>query len=69
MISAIFSGITTALTAFVGTLNSGLTAMIALFYDSTDGLTVIGTLMVIVVAVSLCWTVFRLISGLIRLRG
>ena len=68
MVSAIFGGITSALTAFVSTLNSGLTAMVALFYDN-GALTVLGTLMTIVVAVSLCWTVFRIISGLIRLRG
>lgn len=68
MVADIFTSITSALTAFIGTLNSGLTEMVGLFY-ANGALTVVGTLMTIVVAVSLCWTVFRIISGLIRLRG
>lgn len=72
MVSAIFTGITTAVTAFIGVLNSGITAMLDLFYDSsasTPGLTVLGTLVVIVVAVSLVYWIFRLIIGLARMRG
>lgn len=68
MVNDIFAGITSALQAFIGTLNSGLTSMVTLFY-ANGALTVVGTLMCIVVAVSLTWTVFRIISGLIRLRG
>lgn len=68
MISDIFSGITDALTAFISTLNSGITAMTALFY-ANNSLTVLGTLTVIVVAVSLAYFLLRLIMGLVRLRG
>ena len=68
MVADIFSSITSALTAFIGTLNSGLTAMVDLFYHAGQ-LTVVGVLMTIVVAVSLAWTLFRIITGLIRLRG
>ena len=69
MVSAIFASITQAVTAFIGTLSSGITAMVALFYDGTTGLTVVGTLATIVVAVSLCYFLLRFIMGLIRLRG
>ena len=69
MVSAIFTGITSAVTAFIGTMNSGITSMLALFYDSTEGLTVLGTLTVIVVGVSLVYFLLRFIMGLARLRG
>lgn len=69
MVSAIFTGITSAVTAFIGTMNSGITSMLALFYDTTDGLTVLGTLTVIVVGVSLVYFLLRFIMGLARLRG
>ena len=68
MVADIFQAITSALTAFINTLNSGITAMTALFYADSQ-LTVLGTLCVIVVAVSLAYWLFRLIIGLIRLRG
>lgn len=69
MVSAIFQALTDALTAFISTLGSGITAMTALFYNSETGLSVLGTLCVIVVAVSLTYWLFRLIIGLIRMRG
>lgn len=68
MVSAIFTGITSAVSAFIGTLNSGITAMLDLFYGS-EGLTVLGTLTVIVVGVSLVYFLLRFIMGLARLRG
>lgn len=72
MVGAIFGGVTEAVTAFIGTLNSGIGSIVALFYDSTSqspGLTVLGTLTVIVVGVSLVYWLFRLIMGMARLRG
>lgn len=71
MVSQIFEGITSAVTAFIGTLNSGITSMLALFYTSGEnaGLTVLGTLTVIVVGVSLVYFLLRFIMGLARLRG
>lgn len=71
MVGSIFGGITEAVTAFVGTLNSGVTSILALFYQSGEnaGLTVLGTLTVIVVGVSLVYWLFRLIMGMARLRG
>lgn len=72
MVSAIFTGITEAVTAFIGTLNSGVTSIVSLFYNNTGadaGLTVLGVLTCIVVGVSLVYWLFRLIMGMIRLRG
>lgn len=71
MVGAIFGGITEAVSAFVGTLNAGVTSILALFYTSGEnaGLTVLGTLTVIVVGVSLVYWLFRLIMGMARLRG
>lgn len=72
MVGSIFGGITEAVTAFIGTLNSGIGSIVSLFYDSTSanpGLTVLGTLTVIVVGVSLVYWLFRLIMGMARLRG
>lgn len=71
MVGAIFGGITEAVSAFIGTLNSGITAMLSLFYTTGEnaGLTVLGTLTVIVVGVSLVYWLFRLIIGMARLRG
>ena len=68
MVADIFRALTDALTAFISTLNSGITAMTALFY-ANNSLTVLGTLSVIVVAVSLTYWLFRLLIGLIRMRG
>lgn len=74
MVGAIFSGITEAVTAFIGTLSSGVTSIVALFYDASansnaGGLTILGTLTCIVVGVGLVYWLFRLIMGMIRLRG
>lgn len=71
MVGSIFGGITEAVTAFVGTLNSGVQSILSLFYTTGEnaGLTVLGTLTVIVVGVSLVYWLFRLIMGMARLRG
>lgn len=72
MVSAIFSGITEAVTAFIGTVNSGVTSIVSLFYVASGesaGLTILGTLTCIVVGVGLVYWLFRLIMGMIRLRG
>lgn len=68
MVQDIFQGIADAMTNFISTLNSGITGMVALFYADNQ-LTLLGVLTTIVVGVSLTYFVFRLIMGLIRLRG
>lgn len=69
MVQAIFEALTSALQAFISTLNSGIQSITALFWVSGTGLTVLGTLSVIVVAVSLTYYLMRLLFGLIRMRG
>lgn len=72
MVNAIFGGITEAVSAFITTLNSGLTSIVSLFYVASGenaGLTILGTLTCIVVGVALVYWLFRLIMGMIRLRG
>lgn len=69
MVADIFGALTTALQSFISTLGSGITAMTALFWTQADGLSVLGTLCIIVVAVSLTYWLFRLLIGLIRMRG
>lgn len=72
MVSALFSEISNAMTGFISTLGSGITSMEALFYTNSEGTytaTVLGSLVAIAAAVGLCYFVFRLIIGLVRLRG
>ena len=76
MVSAIFTSITEAMSGFISTLGSGVNEMTALFWtvDNTGtspvySPTILGSLVAIVVAVSLGYFVFRLIIGLARLRG
>ena len=65
--SSLFGTLTESTQDFIGTLSQGLNNMVSLFYN--NGLTTIGYLVTIVVAVALCWVLFRVIVGLIRLRG
>lgn len=68
--SDIFTAISDTITNFVIALNSGITAVVGLFWNSTSSaLTPLGVLTTIVVGVALAYFVFRLIIGLIRLRG
>lgn len=66
--NGIFDTISSSMVAFIGSLSSGITAMVGVFYNN-GALTVIGLLSVIVVAVSLAYFLFRLFIGLIRMRG
>ena len=68
MVQGIFEGISSAITNFVQTLNNGITAMIGLFW-SNNALTLLGVLTTIVVGVSITYFLFRMVMGLIRLRG
>ena len=68
--SGIFETLTEGVIEFIGSIGSGIVAMTSVFYDSVNSeLTTIGLLSVIVVAVSLSYFLFRLIIGLIRMRG
>lgn len=69
MIAAIFTTIGSVMTAFVGILGTAWTALVALFYDSTNGITDVGTLLLIVTGVGLVWGGFYFIRNLIRVRA
>lgn len=73
MVSALFTEISNAMSSFITTLGSGVNAMSELFYTAgTNGSytpTILGSLVAIVAGVGLVWFVFRLIIGLVRLRG
>lgn len=66
--SNIFTTLTSSVVSFIGSLSSGIVAMESVFYANGD-LTTIGLLSVIVVAISLAYFLFRLLIGLIRMRG
>lgn len=69
-VSGIFGGVTDSMTDFIDTIGNGLESSVEIFYDEDNSqLTAIGWLSVIVVAVGLTWSVFSIVSGLIRLRG
>lgn len=68
MISAIFTAIGSVMTAFVGVLGNAWNSLIALFYNATDGLTDVGTLLLITAGVGLVWGGFFFIRSLIRVR-
>lgn len=66
----VFGGVTNGMTDFIDTVGKGLESSFEIFYDEDNSqLTAIGWLSVIVVAVGLSWTLFSIVSGLIRLRG
>lgn len=68
MLSAIFTTIGEAITAFAGVLGNGFTAMIALFY-ADSAVTPLGILALIGLGVSLVWFAFNLVMRLFRQRA
>lgn len=68
MISDIFQAVGDAVTAFAQALASSIGSVTSMFYTTGEnaGLTVLGTLILIVVGVGLVYWAFRLIKGLLR---
>lgn len=66
IISAIFGAVGDAITGFSNCVSSSVTSVISMFYDSTNGLTVLGTLSLIAVGAGLVFWSFRLIKGLVK---
>lgn len=66
MISAIFQEVGSAVTAFTTALSNAVSGVTSMFYDATNGLTTLGSLLLIAVGVGLVYWSFRLIKGLIR---
>lgn len=68
MINDIFTAVGDAVTAFASALASSISSVTSMFYTSgaNAGLTVLGTLILIVVGVGLVYWAFRLIRGLLQ---
>lgn len=67
MVSAIFTAIGNAMTAFVGILGNAFNGVVALFWDGT-ALTDVGIILLIAGGVALVWGAFYFIRSLIRVR-
>lgn len=70
MVSAIFTEIGNAITAFATALGSAVSSVTSMFYTTGEGggLTVLGTLALIAVGVGVVYWAFNLIRGLISQR-
>lgn len=69
MIQAIFDGIGSAVTSFTTTLGNALSGVVDIFYNSTDGLTPVGSLLLISVGIGLVYFAYRVIRNLVKTRG
>lgn len=66
LVTSLFELIGDALSGFFDVINTGITSVVGLFYNSTTGFTLIGTLMLIGVGVGLVWTLIRFVTGLVK---
>lgn len=66
MVQQIFSVIADAVTSFASALASAVTSITALFYDSTNGMTFLGVLLLIGAGVGLIYFCVRWIQSLVR---
>lgn len=72
MVSAIFTEIGNAITAFAGVLGNGFSSLLEIFYVSTGdnaGLTAIGVLSLIGVGMGIVYWAFTMVRNLIKTRG
>ena len=66
IVTEIFDLISDAFAGFFGVLNTGTTSVIALFYNTTTGFTLIGTLMLTGLGVGLVWTLISFVTRLVK---
>lgn len=67
MVQNIFGVISDAVTQFASVLQSGITALTSIVYDTsgtTPSFTFVGTLLLIAVGMAIVYWIFRLIRGL-----
>lgn len=62
----ILSNIGTAITAVTGWLVSTLTSVSSMFYDSTNGFTFVGVLLLVGFGLGLVWTLIKFVKALVR---
>ena len=65
-VSELFSLISEVFTGFFGIIETGLTSVVGLFWDSTAGLTMVGTLMLVGLGIGLVWTLISFVTRLVR---
>lgn len=65
-VTKLFELIGQVFTGFFGLINTGLTSVVGLFWDTEAGLTMIGTLMLVGLGVGLVWTLISFVTRLVR---
>lgn len=66
IVTEIISAVGEWITGVFGWLVAAVEGVVGIFYDSTDGLTIVGVLLLFGLAMSLVFFAFRFIRGLIR---
>lgn len=66
MVAQLWSIIMQVITGFLGALVAGFNGITEIFYDATDGFTVIGQLLLIGLGMGIVYFAFRFIRGLIQ---
>lgn len=64
MVQHVFDVIGQAVSQFISVLTSGITNATAILYDSTNGFTFVGTMLLIAVGISVVYWIFRLLRGI-----
>lgn len=64
--AAILTAIGQAITSVLGWVTSTITSVSNVFYDSTDGFTFVGTLILVAFGLSMVWVVINFIRGLVK---
>lgn len=65
-VTELFSLISEVFTGFFGIIETGLGSVVALFWDATTGLTMVGTLMLVGLGIGLVWTLISFVIRLVR---
>ena len=68
IITDIFEAIGNTITAFASSIGNGFAGIVSIFYNE-GGLTTLGTLGLIGVGVGIVYWAFRMVRGLMRVRG
>lgn len=63
MVAHVFEVISATITNFVSALTSGITGVSGILYDSTEGFTLLGTLLLMAIGFGVVYWIFRLIRG------
>lgn len=64
--AAILTAIGTMFTSVLSWITSTITGVSALFYDSTDGFTFIGTMLIVAFGIGFVWVLINFVRGLVK---